>query len=186
MDKGPVTQPTFHSADAAARAEICEVFLRSFAASEGAQEAQSVVHLVNALLDEAAEDDTLVYVAQIQGQVVGAILWSWLRYPNGRGVRLLSPVAVHPDVQGRGVGQGLIRYGVDQLRAAGVGMAVTYGDPQFYGKVGFTALNEEEVAGPYPLSMPFGWLGQRLTTGALDGLSGRPICVMTFAQPELW
>ena len=186
MDKGPVTQPTFHSADAAARAEICEVFSLSFTASEGAKEAQSIVCLVNALSDEAAEDDTLVHIAQIQGQVVGAILWSWLRYPNGCGVRLLSPVAVHPDVQGRGVGQGLILYGLDHLKAAGVDMAVTYGDPQFYGKVGFTALNEEEVAAPYPLSMPFGWLGQCLTGGAMDGLSGRPICVMAFAQPELW
>lgn len=186
MDNPDRVTPTFQSANLANRDEICSVFKTSFTASEGAEEGEAIASLVTSLLDQADADETLVHVAHLEGRCVGAILWSWLVYPSGARIRLLSPVAVHPDVQGQGVGQALIAYGLDQLRAQGVAGAVTYGDPAFYGKVGFAPITVDDVAAPYALSMPVGWLGQSLTDAPLSGLQEAPTPVPAFATPEMW
>jgi predicted N-acetyltransferase YhbS len=51
---------------------------------------------------------------------------------------ILSPVAVHTDHQGQGVGQQLINFGIQHLKEDGVTLIFTYGDPEFYKKLAFT------------------------------------------------
>ena len=63
---------------------------------------------------------------------------------------------------------------------------MTYGDPAYYGRVGFHPAPEAEARPPLPLSMPQGWLWQ-----ALDGSDPRPLagpshCVAALRDPGLW
>jgi predicted N-acetyltransferase YhbS len=49
----------------------------------------------------------------------------------------LGPLSVAPDAQRRGLGAGLVRAGLERLRAAGAAGCVVLGDPAYYGRFGF-------------------------------------------------
>ncbi len=58
-------------------------------------------------------------------------------------VLVLSPLAVAPDEQGRGVGDALVRWSLDRLRAEGTHPLVFLeGSPDYYARFGFTAGEE--------------------------------------------
>jgi predicted N-acetyltransferase YhbS len=99
---------------------------------------------------------------------------------------MLAPVAVSTEHQGKGVGQALINYGLNELKNRSVAVAVTYGDPSFYSKVGFRALSENVIQAPLKLSMPEGWLGQSLTGEQIPTINERPKCVKEFNKPVYW
>jgi putative acetyltransferase len=105
---------------------------------------------------------------------------------DARQVFVLAPVAVATDRQGQGVGTALIRHGLDALRARGVDVALTYGDPAYYGRIGFRPITTEIAAAPYPLQFPHGWLGQALDGGPLRPLVGEVACVPALADPAFW
>jgi len=88
--------------------------------------------------------------------------------------------------QGQGIGQQLIRFGLDELRVRGEELVFTYGDPNYYSKVGFKAVPEKTAKAPFALSQPEGWLGQSLTTVAIEPLPGYARCVAAFNEPDLW
>ncbi|MGR3398903.1 MAG: GNAT family N-acetyltransferase [Paracoccus sp. (in: a-proteobacteria)] len=73
-------------------------------------------------------------VAHAQGTIIGHAVLSPL-VAEGPALAL-APVAVHPAVQGRGLGRALV---AATLRAAGDHAVVVLGDPKFYGKAGFRA-----------------------------------------------
>lgn len=99
---------------------------------------------------------------------------------------MLAPVAVSTDYQGKGVGQALINYGLSELKNRSATVAVTYGDPSFYSKVGFQTLSENVVQAPLTLSMPEGWLGQSLTGEPIPIINERPTCVKEFDDSGYW
>ena len=169
------------SPDAAA---LTALFLETFTASEGAGEGAAVSGLVAALLSEGVAQ---VFTARQGAALAGAILFTPLVYAGAaRQVMLLSPVAVAPGWQGQGVGQALIRFGLEALRSQGVALAVTYGDPAFYSRVGFQPVTEAQVPAPHPLSMPQGWQAVALNGGALAPLAGPCTCAAAFDAPGLW
>jgi hypothetical protein len=100
-----------------------------------------------------------------------------------RAVFVLGPVAVAPERQGQGVGQGLIRHGLAELSARGVDVALTYGDPAYYGRFGFEVITTEVAAAPFRLGFPHGWLGQALDGGMLSPLKGSVTCVDALTIP---
>jgi predicted N-acetyltransferase YhbS len=67
-----------------------------------------------------------------------------------------------------------------------VDIAATYGDPDFYRRIGFKAITAGEVPAPFPLQQPEGWLGQSLTDAKLAALEGPARCVEAFNDPALW
>jgi len=99
---------------------------------------------------------------------------------------MLAPVAVSTEHQGKGVGQALIKYGLNELKNRSVAVAITYGDPSFYSKVGFRSLPEIVIQAPLRLSMPEGWLGQSLTEQPIPTINERPTCVKEFNDPAYW
>jgi predicted N-acetyltransferase YhbS len=88
--------------------------------------------------------------------------------------------------QGKGIGQRLINHGLSALRQEGVDIAVTYGDPAFYGRVGFEPVSAADLPAPQPLYQPQGWIAQSLTEAPLTPLSGPARCVAAFDDPALW
>lgn len=99
-----------------------------------------VGRLVRALRDLAATRPGLELVAEDGGEVVGHAMWSaaWLDAPPRLvDVQVLSPLAVAPTMQRRGVGRALVAEGLDRLTARGVPAVVLEGDPHYYSRLGF-------------------------------------------------
>ena len=166
---------------------IIRLFRDTFTASEGADEGNLIATLVTRIFSDVAPDDMAVFSARDGGTLVGAIIFTRLTYPQeARTVFLLSPVAVATDHRGKGIGQALLTHGLDTLRQRGVDVVVTYGDINFYAKVGFAQITEDTARPPMPLSYPEGWLGQSLTQPELAPLKGPSTCVGPFNDPALW
>jgi predicted N-acetyltransferase YhbS len=165
---------------------LCALFRESFTASAGAGEGRSVAALVDGLIADDPATRRL-YVAARDGVPQAAIVFSRMRFGDDPcEAWLLSPVYVAPDAQGQGVGTALIRHGLEALRVAGGHMAVTYGDPAFYARVGFVPVSVDHVPPPHRLSQPQGWQARALEGPAPWPLPGASRCAAAFDDPALW
>lgn len=159
----------------------------TFATSEGAEEGKLIGKLVNDLLISTAEQDLFVFSAVKAGKIVGVIVFSRLTYDHDdRSVFVLGPVAVATGEQGNGVGQSLLCHGLKAIGAAGVDVAVTYGDPNYYSKVGFQPILESFALAPFNLQYPHGWQAQSLNDVELTPIKGGCTCVSAFNDPVYW
>ena len=166
---------------------IVDLFRATFTASEGAEEGALVGDLVRSLIAQTPAEDLRVFSAWEDGALVGGILFSRLAFEGDpRMVFMMAPVAVATAHQGKGVGQRLIAHGLDVLKQAGVDIAVTYGDPAFYGRVGFARVSEIDLPAPHTLQQPEGWIAQSLTEAPLTPVRGPVRCVAAFNDPALW
>lgn len=167
--------------------EIIDLFAATFAASEGAEEGALIGDLARNLLATTADAEINVVTACEERSLVGAIICSRLTYDqDDRIVFLLGPVGVATDRQGEGIGQRLLACGLTALQKKGVDFAVTYGDPNYYSKVGFRPITEEFARAPFNLKYPKGWLGQSLADGKMTPLKGPSRCVEAFHRPDYW
>ncbi|WP_372922565.1 GNAT family N-acetyltransferase [Roseovarius sp.] len=166
---------------------IIDLFTTTFTASEGEEEGALIGELVRNLLRGTGEKDLFVFTAEEDGMIIGGIVFSRLSYEKDeRTVFVLAPVAVAPEQQGRGIGQKLLNHGLAALRSAGIDIAVTYGDPNYYAKVGFIPISEAGAPAPFPLNHPEGWLAQSLTNRAMAPLKGPSRCVDALNDPAFW
>jgi putative acetyltransferase len=166
---------------------IVDLFVTSFTATEGEDEGRLIGVLVRDLLADTPAADIHVFRAEENGQVIAAAVFTRLRFLDDRRlVVLLSPVAVVPHRQRQGVGRNLLAHALKILGSEGVEVAVTYGDPRYYGRLGFTHLSEEQARPPLPLSMPHGWLGRSLTPGPMPRLQGASTCVAALNRADIW
>lgn len=79
-------------------------------------------------------------VAEQDGVVVGHVLVSYVSLVDGGAehrVPSLSPLAVAPDHQRRGIGSALVRRVLEVVDAAGEPLVVLEGNPAYYGRFGF-------------------------------------------------
>lgn len=167
--------------------EIIHLFTTTFTDSEGEEEGALIGDLVRSLLGGTAQQDLLVFTAEVERTIVGGIVFSRLAYiKDDRTVFLLAPVAVATDRQGTGIGRRLITHGLAALRAADVDIAVTYGDPNYYSRVGFAPITEVFAPAPFKLQHPEGWLGQSLTRREMTPLKGPCRCVAALNDPAYW
>jgi len=173
---------------------IVDLFRETFAASEGASEGASIGALVRDLLDGTLPEDIRVFIAEDaedeaaeDGTPTAVAIFTRLSYvQDDRTVFLLSPLAVATARQGLGIGQELLGQALEALRSDGVDVVLTYGDPAFYGKVGFAPLSRDMAHPPLPISRPEGWLGRSLEADGFAPLAGPSTCVMALRDPHLW
>jgi predicted N-acetyltransferase YhbS len=166
---------------------LIELFRSSFATAEGPAEGELIANLARKLLEDTPAVDRLVCIAEEAGAIQGACLFSRLRFPqDGRSVFLLAPVAVASQRQGRGIGQGMLRHGLELLRQQAIEVVLTYGDPNYYHRVGFQPISPTAIPPPLPLQQPQGWLGQTLTGRPLDSIQGPSHCVQALNDPAYW
>ena len=94
-------------------------------------------NLVMKLRENAQRTLSLVACTD-EGEVIGHLLFSPVTL-NGQDMlwQGLAPLAVHPDHQRQGIGQALVREGLESLRDFGYPVCVVLGDPAYYGKQGF-------------------------------------------------
>ncbi len=83
----------------------------------------------------------LSLVAELEGQVVGHVMISHVGLEDSSGhrrrVASLSPLAVAPAVQRRGIGSALVRAACAEADRRGEPLIVLEGDPGYYGRLGF-------------------------------------------------
>jgi len=167
--------------------QITDVFYHSFAASEGRAEGELIRTLVANLLEDTPKPDMFIFAALHDNTVIGCAVFSRLTYTNdARDVLILSPMAIHPNHQNKGIGQTLLRESIALLKDHGIDILMTYGDPNYYGKVGFLPVTEEVAPPPFPLSIPIGWIGQSLHGAKIAPLQGTCTCVSALNNPAIW
>ena len=166
--------------------EIKKLVTQTFSDSEGPAEGALIGNLAYDLMTTTATRDLYCFVAVENDEIIGSIFFSRLSFENSENVFVLGPVAVHTNFQRKGIGQQLINFGLSALKTNGVELAITYGDPAFYVKVGFAPITEDVVKAPLKLTYPEGWLAQSLVGDKVEPLAGKPYCVAAFNKPEFW
>ena len=89
-------------------------------------------------------------MAELEGQIVGHAAFSPVEWCDQAGWFGLGPVSVHPELQGRGIGQALIENGLEQLRRIGASGCVVMGELSYYGRFGFQQDARFTYPGPPP------------------------------------
>jgi predicted N-acetyltransferase YhbS len=166
--------------------EVENFFVSVFSSSEGDVEGELVGNLASKLSSRTDNEEVICICAYDEEAIIGVIFFTRLRFKEPIMVYMLAPVAVGTKYQGKGVGQALINYGLDELKDRSLSVAITYGDPSFYSRVGFQALPESVIKAPLKLSMPEGWLGRSLTGDPIPVINDRPTCVEEFNDPVYW
>jgi putative acetyltransferase len=92
--------------------------------------------IVNALRRSGAL--TISLVAERAGQVAGHVAFSPVSISGASsGWFGLGPVSVLPAMQNLGIGQALVRAGLERLRTMGARGCVVLGEPSYYSRFGF-------------------------------------------------
>ena len=166
--------------------EIVNLFKNVFSASEGIDEGALIENLVRGMIKTTNPQDIFGFVAQDQKEIIGCVFFTRLSFQKPVEAFILSPVAVSSKSQGKGIGQKLITFGLEHLKANGVELVLTYGDPKFYSKVGFKKITEDIIKSPHKLSYPDGWLCNPLHGECLKPISEQPKCVPALDNAEYW
>ena len=172
--------------DKNSKTEVTSLFTFVFTSSEGEKEGKLIGSLASELSSNIDNEEIICFGAYEEESLIASIFFTRLRFSDGILVYMLAPVAVSTEHQRKGVGQALIQYGLNELKNRSVAVAITYGDPSFYSKVGFKPLSENTIKAPVRLSMSEGWLGQALTNGPIPAINERPRCVREFNDPVYW
>lgn len=165
--------PLIRSETAADYAAIRQVNQRAFGQDGEAQ-------LVDAL--RAGGYVRVSLVAEVDGQVVGHILFSDLPIACGTGTVpavALAPMAVLPPWQRQGIGAALIRQGLEVCRAQGQRAVIVLGHPQYYPRFGFSPDLAQQIESPYACAA---FMALELTPAALAGVRGRVLYPPPFTE----
>lgn len=106
-------------------------------------EVADLVELIRASPEYVQE---LALVARVSGAVAGFVMLSHAGLVDDAGDRhrilTLSPLAVSPPWQGRGIGSALVRAGLEAAEQAGEPLVVLEGSPKYYPRFGFRDCRE--------------------------------------------
>jgi len=121
-----------------------------------------------------AEEAVIVsLVGEAEGQVAGHILFSrmWIDTAGGPIPAVaLAPLAVSPGSQRRGIGERLVRRGLDLLRERGERIVIVLGHPEYYSRFGFSCEKARYLDSPFP---PHAFMAMELADGALERVRGK-------------
>jgi putative acetyltransferase len=98
---------------------------------------------------EADGDVIIQLVAEMEGRIVGHILFYALGVRGRLGGAGLGPMSVDPWVQKEGIGRQLVTHGLAMLREAGCAIVFVLGHDGFYPKFGFTVEATEPFQSVY-------------------------------------
>ena len=157
----------------------------------GPEQGQEIEDLVYDLFSDATARPFLSLVADMDGTIVGHILFTRATLePGFEDVRavILAPLAVSRDFQARGIGGSLITEGLKQLAESGVDMVFVLGYPAYYPKYGFQPAGALGLEATYPIPPEHAdaWMVQALREGVIGRVHGRVQCAAALDQPRHW
>ena len=112
-------------------------------------------------------------VAEVEGRAVGHILFTrmWIDTISGALPAVaLAPMAVLTAYQRQGIGQRLVRHGLDLLRSRNEEIVIVLGHPDYYPRLGFSVEKARGLESPFP---PEAYMAMELIPGALARVQGK-------------
>ena len=104
--------------------------------------------LVNALRKSDSYIPELSLIAEVDGKIVGHIMFTKLKIGNQ--VQLaLAPLSVLPDYQKQGIGTALIQEGHTRARALGYEYSVVLGSEKYYPRTGYLPAKNYGIFAPF-------------------------------------
>lgn len=161
---------------------LSELFLNTFTDSEGPNEGQLICELTKSLITTPGV--RIVTARNSEEKLTAGAIFSPLKLSIPDKAFLLSPMAVATAHQRQCIGQRLINYGIDILRAEQTAFIFTYGDPNYYSKTGFKPISQDLVEAPMKLSYPHGWLLNE--TGTKQIRPCKSFCVNALQKQVYW
>jgi len=122
------------------------------------------------LREGVAPEARLCFVAEENKKPVGAVRF-WPVLIGGQNSLLLGPLAVEPELRGKGIGIALMQKGIEEAKKLGYATIILVGDVSYYSRVGFKKISPGQVRFPGPVD-PERILGLALQAGALEKLAG--------------
>lgn len=114
----------------------------------------------------------LAFVAELDGQVIGNIMYTKARLTDEAGnekeILTFGPVSIAPEYQRKGYGKALMEHSFIKAEEMGYDVIVIFGSPANYVSRGFKSCKKFNICiedGKYPAAM----LAKELKQGALDG-----------------
>lgn len=166
---------------------ILDVILRAFGEDEGAE----IAELVSALMIDVTATPILSLVAEVEGGIVGQVLFTRVQVEGENGTdraTILAPLSVLPEHQGRGLGGALIREGLERSRESGRDLVFVLGDPRYYTKFGFVSAGARgfEASYPVPPEHADAWMVRELRADVVSRCSGRIRCADSLMDVKYW
>lgn len=165
---------------------VTALFIQVFSDSEGENEGHIIGSLVSDLFRTTPSSELAGYLIKEGDVLAGSIIFSKLTLDSDIKAMILSPVAIATDYQRKGLGQRLIKYGIEQIIQQDVALVVTYGDPNFYSKVGFEPISEKTIVPPFKLSYPHGWQALSLDNKGVFPINEKATCVTALMNQKYW
>ena len=136
-------------------------------------------HKEGQLVDKLRKAPTFIeelsLVAELNGQVVGHILFTPIIIDNGKQQfqsLVLAPVSVLPEFQKMGIGGQLIRTGHQKAVDLGFNSVILLGHPQYYPRFGYKPASIWGIKSPIPLPSDDVFMAVELKDDSLAGVSG--------------
>jgi putative acetyltransferase len=113
------------------------------------------------------------FVAVIDRRIVGHALFSRVLIEAAdasHAAAALAPLSVLPDAQREGIGTRLVQVALESLTVRGERAVLVLGDPQYYGRFGFSVQMARGLDTPFPRDA---FMALELVPDALTGVRGR-------------
>ena len=123
------------------------------------------------LREAAPAVSSLSFVIEQDGDVVASLRFWPVTLPNHTQALLLGPLAVLPELSGRGMGRALVRRGMAEARAEGWPAVLVVGEPAYYEPFGFSREKAEHLRLPGWVELPR-FQAAELVPGALGNAEG--------------
>ena len=166
--------------------DVKKLFADVFTDSEGQEEGELIGNLAFELQVTTDPKDIFSFIAKDGEIIVGCIFFTRMTFETPINAFILAPVAIATQYQRQGLGQKLIKFGIDYLKNENVELVFTYGDPKYYSKVGFKHITEEVAKAPLKLTCPEGWLAQSLIGDKIEPIEGNSTCVSALSNQRYW
>jgi len=185
--RSTLTQARIREAQESDMDAIRELVIAAFGPDEG----PTITQLISDLLGDPSAVPSLSLVATIDRTVVGYVLFTHaeVRRP-GRVVAatILAPLAVHPTVQSKGIGERLIMAGVESMTDRRAELVFVLGHPGYYPRYGFQPAGALGFEAPYPIPIEHAnaWMVRALRPEIIGAISGVVRCAAALRDPQYW
>lgn len=163
---------------------IRELVRRTFAEHTGYSDGTGEAALIDEIRQSSFYKPELAFVALLDGKIVGHFMFTdFPLSPTPQGgydpsakcdLLMLAPVSVHADYYRQGIGETMLRKGLEIARQLDYKGINVEGDYHFYNRFGFVTSTEYNIhaTSGFPLDEPRCMMVQESRPGSLSGVSG--------------